>query len=79
MSEQPIHYAVLVPRECVSEPLASQFDGEWACIYANGDLATARETASEFSREHHGQPAVVMQYVDHVTAGVVTTWAKPNV
>lgn len=78
--QQPIHYAVLVkePGKVGRVNPDETVTYAWRCIYANGDLAAARRVAEEYARDNHGEPAVVMSYVDHVSAGVAVTWGKPN-
>jgi hypothetical protein len=72
--DPPLRCAVLVEADAaVSAPLI----GQWQLLFANCDVAAARETAAEWSRNNLGKRAIVMVFDDMAVSKVSTDWVKP--
>jgi hypothetical protein len=71
----PLVAAVLVPsKHKVGKGVMS---APWRVIFANGDIAKAREAAEQWSLLHPGQHAVLVNYFDHVCTVPKAEWTKP--
>jgi hypothetical protein len=75
MTDIPLAVAVLVPT--TRKVGKGVVEAPWRVIYANGDIMEARKAAEAWSARNQGQSAILVNYVDHVSAVIKTEWAKP--